>query len=103
MRPCADLDIKHRLMTPMHPSANGQVERMSQTIKEANIKRCNYHDHALFTNHVDHFIAVYNFGRRLKTMKGLTPYEYICKQWTNDPERFRFNPLHQMQLSGLNI
>src|SRR5690606_35701390 len=26
------------------------------------------------------FIAPYNFGRRLKTLKGLTPYEFICKQ-----------------------
>jgi len=28
------------------------------------------------------FISAYNFGRRLKTLKGLTPYEFICKQWT---------------------
>ncbi|MGE0626438.1 MAG: IS481 family transposase, partial [Hyphomicrobiaceae bacterium] len=40
------------------------------------------------------------FGRRLKTLKGLTPYEAICKQWTSEPERFRLNPIHQMP--GLN-
>ena len=33
----------------------------------------------------------YNFARRLKTLKGLTPYEYICKIWTNEPERFKIN------------
>ncbi|ESX29528.1 hypothetical protein X765_15230, partial [Mesorhizobium sp. LSHC440B00] len=27
----------------------------------------------------------YNFGRRLKTLKGLTPFEYICKIWTKEP------------------
>jgi hypothetical protein len=37
----------------------------------------------------------------LKTLKGFTPYEFICKQWTKEPERFRFNPLHQ--IPGLNI
>ncbi|MBY5775033.1 IS481 family transposase, partial [Rhizobium leguminosarum] len=42
----------------------------------------------------------YNFGRRLKTLKGLTPYEFICKQWTKEPERFRLDPTHQMP--GLN-
>jgi hypothetical protein len=31
-----------------------------------------------------------------KTLKGLTPYEYICKIWTAEPERFRLNPIHQM-------
>ncbi|MGB3833567.1 MAG: IS481 family transposase, partial [Mesorhizobium sp.] len=42
----------------------------------------------------------YNFGRRLKTLKGLTPYEFICKRWTIEPERFNLNPIHQMP--GLN-
>ena len=32
---------------------------------------------------VDDFINAYNYGRRLKTLKGLTRYEFICKQWTN--------------------
>jgi hypothetical protein len=32
----------------------------------------------------------------IKTLKGFTPYEFICKQWTDEPERFRFNPFHQM-------
>ncbi len=26
--------------------------------------------------------------------RGLTPYEYICKCWTNEPERFSLNPHH---------
>lgn len=37
-----------------------------------------------------------NFGRRLKTLKGLTPYEFICKRWTSEPERFTLDPIHQM-------
>lgn len=39
-------------------------------------------------------------GRRLKTLRGLTPYEFICKCWISEPERFILNPIHQM--SGLN-
>ena len=28
------------------------------------------------------------------------PYEFICKQWTSEPDRFIINPIHQMP--GLN-
>lgn len=42
----------------------------------------------------------YNFAKRLKTLKGLTPYEFICKTWTKEPERFRINPIHHSV--GLN-
>jgi hypothetical protein len=45
-------------------------------------------------------VAAYNFARRLKTLKGLTPYAFICKMWATQPERFRLNPLRQMP--GLN-
>ncbi len=33
-------------------------------------------------------------------LRGLTPYEAICKAWTEEPQRFTLNPLHQMP--GLN-
>ena len=35
-----------------------------------------------------------------ETVKGLTPYEFIGKQWAIEPERFTLNPIHQMP--GLN-
>jgi transposase InsO family protein len=98
---CADLDIDHRLTKPMHPWTNGQVERMNRTIKDATVRRYHYDDHDQLERHLGDFIAAYNFGRRLKTLKGLTPYEFICKQWVSEPGRFRLNPLHQML--GLNI
>jgi len=37
---------------------------------------------------------------QLKTLRGLTPYEYICKIWTSEPDRFIPDPIHQMP--GLN-
>ena len=40
-----------------------------------------------------------NFARRLKTLGGLMPYEYICKVWTSG-DRFILDPIHQMP--GLN-
>ena len=97
---CADLDIEHRLTKPRHPWTNGQVERMNRTIKDATVKRFHYDSHDQLRQHLADFVAAYNFGRRLKTLRGLTPYEFICQCWTKEPVRFILNPLHQMP--GLN-
>jgi transposase-like protein len=83
------------------PWTNGQVERMNRTIKDATVKRFHYDDHDQLRRHLTDFVSAYNFGRRLKTLKGLTPYEFICKRWTSEPDRFILNPLQQMP--GLNI
>ncbi|HWI70286.1 MAG TPA: IS481 family transposase [Nitrospiraceae bacterium] len=97
---CQENDIEHRLTKVKHPWTNGQVERMNRTIKEATVKRYHYDSHGQFEAHLADFVSAYNFGRRLKTLNGLTPYEFICKVWTQEPKRFRLNPLQQMP--GLN-
>jgi transposase InsO family protein len=99
-RVCFRQDIDHRLTQPNHPWTNGQVERMNRTIKEATVKRYFYDSHDQLKAHLADFIAAYNFARRLKTLKGFTPYEYICKLSTLEPDRFRLDPVHQMP--GLN-
>ncbi len=74
---------------------------MNRTIKEATVKRFRYDTHDQLRRHLDDFVNAYNFGCRLKTLKGLTPYEAICKTRTAEPERLTLDPLHQMP--GLNI
>src|SRR5215212_766219 len=91
---CADLDIEHRLTKPRHPWTNGQVERMNRTIKDATVKRYHYVSHDQLRQHLADFVAAYNFGRRLKTLRGLTPYEFICQCWTKQPARFTSDPTH---------
>ena len=98
---CADLDIEHRLTKPRHPWTNGQVERMNRTIKDATVKRFYYDSHDQLRQHLIDFVAAYNFARRLKTLRGLTPYEAICKAWTDEPFRFMHDPHHQ--IAGPNI
>lgn len=97
---CRENGIEHRLTKIKHPWTNGQVERMNRTIKEATVKRYHYDSHRQLEKHLADFIAAYNFGHRLKTLKGLTPYEFICKRWTVEPERFILKPLQQTP--GLN-
>jgi len=80
---------------------NGQIERMNRTIKDATVKRYHYDSHEQLRAHLPDFVNAYNFGRRLKTLRGLTPYEFICKAWSAEPSRFRLDPSHQMP--GPNI
>ena len=73
---------------------------MNRTLKEATVQRYYYETHEQLRRHLVDFVMAYNFARRLKTLSGLTPYEYIAKIWTSEPERFIVNPIHQMP--GLN-
>ena len=99
-RVCHENEIEHRLTKVKHPWTNGQVERMNRTIKEATVKRYHYGSHEQLKIHMYDFMMAYNFARRLKALKGLTPYEYVCKIWTIEPERFTTNPFHHN--AGLN-
>lgn len=58
---------------------------MNLTIKDSTVERFYYATHDQLRTHLADFVSAYNFGRRLKTLKGLTPYEYVCKLWTKDP------------------
>ena len=74
---------------------------MNRTIKDATVKRYFYETHDQLRTHLRDFVDAYNFARRLKTLRGLTPYEVICKAWTSEPQRFKISPLQKMP--GLNI
>ena len=67
---------------------------MNRTLKEATIKRYYYDSHDQLRAHLADFVNAYNYARRLKTLRGLTPFEFFIRRWTEEPERFRFNPAH---------
>ncbi len=76
---CEVSDIEHRLTKPDHPWTNGQLERMNRTIQEATVKRLYYESHDQLRTHLADFMAAYTFAHQIKTLSGLTPYEYITK------------------------
>jgi transposase InsO family protein len=99
-RICRTHDIEHRLTQPNHPWTNGQVERMNRTIKEATVRAFHYASAHELKQHLHAFLLAYNCARRLKTLKGKTPYEFVCQRWEIEPDRFKINPHHHTP--GLN-
>jgi transposase InsO family protein len=95
-RVCDEHGIEHRLTKVNHPWTNGQVERMNRTLKDATVKRYHYGSHDQLRAHLRLFVDAYNHARRLKTLRGLTPYEFIHQAWTREPERFRLDPSHHI-------
>ena len=89
---CAENDIDHRLTKPNHPWTSGQVEKMNRTIKHATVRRHHHESHERLCQHLVIFLHAYNFAKRLKTLKGLTVFEFINEKWTSEPERFRLHP-----------
>ena len=91
---CDEWGIEQRFTKPAHPWTNGQVERMNRTLKEATIKRFHYETTSQLNTHLQTFLQAYNFAKRLKRLKGLTPYEFICAEWRNNPSIFNRDPTH---------
>lgn len=98
---CQENGIEHRFIKINRPWTNGQVEHMNRTIKDATVKRLHYENHDQLRRNLNDLVPAYNFARRLKRLRGLTPYEVICRTWAETPERFTANPHHQM--SGLRL
>lgn len=91
-RVCQEHGIEHRFTKPAHPWTNGQVERMNRTIKEATVQRYHYQTTDELTQHLQTFLLAYNHAKRLKTLKGLTPHEFVCTQWHTNPIIFTRDP-----------
>jgi transposase InsO family protein len=100
-RVCNEHQIEHRKTKIKHPWTNGQVERMNRTLKEATVNNFHYTSDDELKQHLHAYLMAYNFAKRLKAIKGKTPWQFILNQWTIHPEYFILNPNHF--LLGLNI
>ena len=73
---------------------------MNRTLKDATVKRDHYESHDELRARLQLFLDAYDHARRLKALRGLTPYEFTCGAWTQEPKRFRIDPSHHTL--GLN-
>jgi hypothetical protein len=97
---CAQNDIDHRLTKPQAPLDQWASRENEPHHQGRNRQTLLLPDPRPAANAPADFVDAYNFARRLKTLRGLTPYEFICKAWTSDPSRFKLSPIQQMP--GLN-
>ena len=74
---------------------------MNRTIKDATVRTFHSASAETLKQHLHAFLLAYTCARRLKTLKGSTPYDFICRQWTVEPKRFKLNPYHHSP--GLGI
>ena len=58
------------------------------------MKKYYYENHEKLKDHLQSFIDAYNFGKRLKALKGLTVFDYINKCWNEGSDKFKTNPMH---------
>ena len=67
---------------------------MNRTIKEATIRRYHYQSADELNEHLQAFLLAYNHAKRLKTLRGLTPHEFVCTQWQKNPTIFNRDLTH---------
>lgn len=68
-----DIDIAE--VRTDHPWTNDRVERPNPTGKKATVKRSRDRTHGYLKQRLHAFLTADNVAKRLKTLKGLTPYE----------------------------
>ena len=81
-----------RLTKPWHHWTNGQAERMNRTIKQVTVHHFHHDTHDQLRQHIAAFVNAYNFARRLKTLKGLTPCEFVCKMLDQSARKIQSKP-----------
>lgn len=67
---------------------------MNRTLKEATVQRYHYRTTAELNEHLQAFLLAYKHAKRLKTLRGLTPHEFVCAQWQQNPVNFTQDPTH---------
>ena len=76
------------------PARSPELDPAERWFGELRGPREHYHygSHSELREHLGAFVLAYNHAERLKTSRGLTPYEFVCREWQRDPELFYRNP-----------
>jgi len=58
------------------------------------VRTYHYDSHTQFRAHLPCFLYAYNFAKRLKTLAGLTPFQFISSRFQKEPYLFTLNSFH---------
>lgn len=97
---CALHGIEHRLTQFRHPWTNGQVEITNKLLKNHTTKRYHYESPEQLKHHLMTYLLYYNHQKKLKSLKFISPYDKLIKEYALNPKLFNINPTHM--LMGLN-
>ena len=67
---------------------------MNRILKEATVKNFHYASNDQLKKHLHSHLMAYNFAKRLKAIKGKTPWQFILNNWITNPEYFIVNLNH---------
>ena len=87
---CSPLFARY-VSAPVHWT-NGQVERVNRTIKDATVKLYHYQTTAQLKDHLQALLLAYNHAKRLKTLNGLMPHQFVCAEWHKNKSAFSQEP-----------
>lgn len=93
-RICRAFGVAHCRTKPAHPWTIGQVERLNRTRKAATVQRFHSQTSDDLNEHLQAFVRAYHHAKRLQTLRGLTPHEFVCAQWQSNPTIFSPDPTH---------
>ena len=65
---------------------------MNRTLKDATVKLYHYLTTAQLNDHLQAFLLACNHAKRLKTLHGLTPHEFVCAEWRKNKTAFSQDP-----------
>ena len=85
---CVMHQIMHHLATDDHAWSMRQLEQVNHTIGKATLHRYQGNAMKRLGGDLERFLKEYNFNCRLKSLKGLSPYEYANK-FAGPTARFR--------------
>jgi len=94
---CQIYGVKHKRTQVKHPWTNGQAEITVKLVKQDTVWQRFYHDYAEIEADFHRWQTEYNLYRKLKSLKGLTPYQKTLEYYQGLTEekrksRFRQHP-----------
>ena len=91
-RVCKARRIEHGLIANPHSWTRERVTRMDRMIQDS----ATLGNESDFSELLRDFVHAYNYRRRLKALRGRTPYDVVCHAFTQEPDRFLRDPHHEL-------